>query len=169
MMCCWMVWGCVRYFLAECDAEGEGAAGGGSTPAGGDAEWAPLRWARCSPWVAWVCANALFHLFWVSVLTVCQLYLAVCLGMTTNEQLNRGRYRHFQAAGGRSPFSRGPLRNAIDFFQCGLCGLVAPPARRDWSASPPPSPTAAAAPDAALDADPTFDDRQPMLADHESV
>lgn len=56
----------------------------------------------------------------------------VCLGMTTNEQLNRGRYRHFQARGGRSPFSRGPLNNCADFFEWRLCGLLAPRAR-DWA------------------------------------
>ncbi|KOB70415.1 Palmitoyltransferase [Operophtera brumata] len=111
-MCCWMVWGCVRYLSGACGA--------------------PAGWPACGAWVAWVCANALFHLFWVSVLTACQLYLVVCLGMTTNEQLNRARYRHFQARGGRSPFSRGPLHNAADFFQCGLCGLLTPRAR-DWA------------------------------------
>lgn len=52
--------------------------------------------------------------------------------MTTNEQLNRGRYRHFQARGGRSPFSRGPLNNCADFFEWRLCGLLAPRAR-DWA------------------------------------
>lgn len=45
--------------------------------------------------------------------------------MTTNEQLNRGRYRHFAARGGRSPFSRGPLRNCADFFGLRLCGAAA--------------------------------------------
>lgn len=56
--------------------------------------------------------------------------------MTTNEQLNRGRYRHFQARGGRSPFSRGALLNCAEFFRCGLCGLlgVRP---RDWAAPEP--------------------------------
>lgn len=54
--------------------------------------------------------------------------------MTTNEQLNRGRYRHFQSRGGRSPFSRGPLRNCADFFGLRLCG--AEPRARDWPAEP---------------------------------
>lgn len=126
VMCGWMVWGCVRYMQAACGA-------------------APAGWASCSAWVAWVGANALFHLFWVAVLTGCQLYLLLCLGMTTNEQLNRARYRHFQARGGRSPFSRGPLNNAADFFQCSLCGLLAP-RRQDW-------------------ADPDADER-PLVPDH---
>lgn len=155
MMCCWMIWGCVRYFQAACDG---GGAGGPATEPPGLGGATLLRWGACSAWVAWVCANALFHLFWVSVLTGCQLYLVVCLGMTTNEQLNRSRYRHFQARGGRSPFSRGPLNNAADFFQCGLCGLLQP-RRRDW---------ADADADADLDADADADadaDRRPMLAD----
>lgn len=37
--------------------------------------------------------------------------------MTTNERMNRGRYRHFQALGGKSPFNRGPLSNFLDFFE----------------------------------------------------
>ncbi|XP_045487875.1 palmitoyltransferase Hip14 [Pieris rapae] len=99
-MCGWMMWGGVSYYRATCGPE-------------------PLAWPQCDAWLAWVLLNALFHLFWVSVLSGCQLYLVVCLGMTTNEQLNRGRYPHFQALGGRSPFSRGPLRNLADFLQCG--------------------------------------------------
>lgn len=129
LMCGWMVWGCARYLSARCG----GVAGAGAAAA--------LEWPRCSAWVSWVLLNALFHLFWVTVLTCCQLYLVVCLGMTTNEQLNRGRYRHFQARGGRSPFSRGPLRNAADFFRCRLSGPT--------SARAPPHP-----------------DLEPMLRDH---
>ncbi|XP_072941998.1 palmitoyltransferase Hip14 [Epargyreus clarus] len=120
VMCGWMLWGGVQYFAARC--------GDGAWPA------APLAWARCNAWLAWVMLNAAFHLFWVTVLTCCQLYLVVCLGMTTNEQLNRGRYRHFQARGGRSPFTRGPLNNCADFFGCRLCGLLTPRVR-DWRAA----------------------------------
>ncbi|XP_045492169.1 palmitoyltransferase Hip14 isoform X2 [Colias croceus] len=114
-MCGWMLWGGVRYYGTACGADA-------------------LRWPACNAWLAWVLLNALFHLFWVSVLSCCQLYLVVCLGMTTNEQLNRGRYRHFQERGGRSPFSRGPLNNLADFLQLPLCGLAAP-RRRDWAAA----------------------------------
>lgn len=120
VMCAWMLWGAAQYFTSVC-----GAASGGTVL---------LVWLQCSPWLAWVSLNAAFHLFWVTVLSCCQLYLVVCLGMTTNEQLNRGRYRHFQARGGRSPFTRGPLNNLADFFQCRLCGLLAP-RPRDWSAA----------------------------------
>ncbi|KAI8440668.1 hypothetical protein MSG28_001866, partial [Choristoneura fumiferana] len=118
VMCCWMLWGGVQYYRAECPPEGAAGEGEGGAGAGE----ALLRWAQCNAWLMWVLANAAFHLFWVSVLTCCQLYLVVCLGMTTNEQLNRGRYRHFAARGGRSPFSRGPLRNCADFFGLRLCG-----------------------------------------------
>ncbi|CAG5006039.1 unnamed protein product [Parnassius apollo] len=119
IMCIWMLWGGVQYFMTQCGDRGS-------------ALDTALGWLQCNAWLAWVLLNATFHLFWVAVLTSCQLYLVVCLGMTTNEQLNRSRYRHFQAHGGRSPFSRGPLRNCADFFQCALCGLL-PPRPRDWS------------------------------------
>ncbi|XP_047023549.1 palmitoyltransferase Hip14 isoform X2 [Helicoverpa zea] len=122
VMCAWMLWGGAQYFVSECGADDAGAAA------------VLLQWAQCNAWLAWVMLNACFHLFWVFVLTCCQLYLVVCLGMTTNEQLNRSRYRHFVARGGRSPFTRGPLHNCADFFGCGACGLLAPRSR-DWAAA----------------------------------
>uniref|UniRef100_S4PX68 Palmitoyltransferase n=3 Tax=Pararge aegeria TaxID=116150 RepID=S4PX68_9NEOP len=112
LMCGWVLWGGARALRLRC----------GPAPS----------WPACCPWLVWVLLHAAFHLLWVGVLAGCQLYLLVCLGMTTNEQLNRGRYRHFPA-GGRSPFSRGPLRNLVDFLGCG-CGLLAPRAR-DWAAA----------------------------------
>lgn len=75
--------------------------------------------------------NALLHIGWVTLLTLCQTYQIVWLGMTTNERMNRGRYRHFQAAGGKSPFNRGPLRNTADFLECGCFGTVQP-VKTDW-------------------------------------
>ncbi|KAI5632954.1 DHHC palmitoyltransferase domain-containing protein [Phthorimaea operculella] len=136
-MCLWTLWGGVQYYRANC-------------PVGADeAELPVLAWARCNAWLMWVLANAAFHLFWVLVLTACQLYLVVCLGMTTNEQLNRGRYRHFQARGGRSPFTRGPLLNLADFLRCSLCGLL-PLSDKDWSI---PSPLSGEPPDELEDGD----------------
>ena len=85
----------------------------------------------CNPWVGWVMGNALLHMAWVTVLTVCQTYQVVCLGMTTNERMNRGRYRHFQAKGGKSPFTRGPFKNLVDFMECSCLGLVHP-LKTDW-------------------------------------
>lgn len=126
VMCAYMLWGGAQYYAAECPSGG----------ANGTLLDAALGWAHCNAWVMWVMANAAFHLFWVTVLTACQLYLVVCLGMTTNEQLNRGRYRHFQARGGRSPFSRGPLRNCADFFGCAWLPAGMAPRARDWTAPP---------------------------------
>lgn len=51
--------------------------------------------------------------------------------MTTNECMNRGRYKHFQANGGKSPFSRGFINNVADFFGVSICG-IAQPKYTDW-------------------------------------
>lgn len=84
-----------------------------------------------NPWVAWVMANAVLHMAWVFVLTICQTHQVVWLGMTTNERMNRGRYRHFQAYGGKSPFSRGPFKNTADFLECSCFGAIQP-LNTDW-------------------------------------
>lgn len=56
--------------------------------------------------------------------------------MTTNERMNRGRYRHFQALGGKSPFNRGPLSNLLDFFEIRTrCFGFHEPRRVDWMTS----------------------------------
>ena len=57
--------------------------------------------------------------------------------MTTNERINAGRYKHFSdpdACGERrSPFDRGPLQNAVDFFGCRCLGACKPTGT-DWRA-----------------------------------
>lgn len=77
----------------------------------------------CSPWVAWMLLNAWFHLLWVTILTSIQIYQIVFLGMTTNERINRGRYKHFMELDGKSPFNMGPWRNLAEFCQCSCFGL----------------------------------------------
>ncbi|XP_056630446.1 palmitoyltransferase Hip14 [Diorhabda sublineata] len=86
---------------------------------------------QCNTWVAWVAVNALFHSIWVFMLLVCQIYQISCLGMTTNERMNRGRYAHFISNGGQSPFSKGPLMNLIEFFDCTCFGIIKPE-QIDW-------------------------------------
>lgn len=86
---------------------------------------------QCNTWVAWVAVNALFHSIWVFMLLVCQIYQISCLGMTTNERMNRGRYPHFISNGGQSPFSKGPVMNLIEFFEC-TCFGIAKPEQTDW-------------------------------------
>ena len=86
---------------------------------------------NCNAWIGWIMTNVLLHLTWVILLTICQTYQVVCLGMTTNERMNRGRYRHFQAKDGKSPFTRGPIRNLADFLGCSCFGLV-PSKDIDW-------------------------------------
>lgn len=90
--------------------------------------------ARCDPWVAFIAANALLHFAWVSMLLVCQIYQISCLGMTANERMNRCRYNHFITNNGNSPFSKGPLMNVAEFFECTCCGLMKPQ-MKDWMTS----------------------------------
>lgn len=79
---------------------------------------------NCSPWVAWMMINVWFHLLWVTILTTIQIYQIVFIGMTTNERINRGRYKHFMELSGKSPFNLGPWRNIANFCQCSCCGLL---------------------------------------------
>uniref|UniRef100_H2YGF2 Palmitoyltransferase n=1 Tax=Ciona savignyi TaxID=51511 RepID=H2YGF2_CIOSA len=92
-------------------------------------EWAWLLMTY-SPWVVWIFINCVFHVMWVTVLIICQLYQILWLGVTTNERMNAGRYRHFHTSphGGlsRSPFDRGVLANFADFFQFSCFGLLKP-------------------------------------------
>ena len=56
------------------------------------------------------------------------------LGMTTNERLNAGRYKHFhrlpkksswlKSSKFNSPFDRGFFQNIADFFHIRFCGLL---------------------------------------------
>lgn len=54
-----------------------------------------------------------------------------CLGVTTNERMNRGRYAHFVSNNGNSPFSKGPLMNLVEFFECTCFGMFHPQ-QQDW-------------------------------------
>lgn len=85
----------------------------------------------CSLWVFWMILNALFHLLWVSILTTIQIYQIVFIGMTTNERINRGRYKHFIELGGKSPFHLGRCNNIAEFLQCSCFGLCTVK-RKNW-------------------------------------
>lgn len=122
VMCSWMLYGIVNYYAVACDVH--------YTTDG--LLTALVKVSSCNPWVGWVLVNVLLHLTWVTILTLCQTYQVVWLGMTTNERMNRGRYRHFQANDGKSPFDRGPLRNLVDFLECNCFGLCSP-LKRDWT------------------------------------
>ncbi|XP_066137592.1 palmitoyltransferase Hip14 [Euwallacea fornicatus] len=86
---------------------------------------------QCDTWVAWVSVNAAFHGIWVLMLLICQLYQIAFLGMTTNERMNKSRYSHFIANGGKSPFSKGILGNLFDFFECSCFGCMKSE-HQDW-------------------------------------
>ncbi|XP_070508799.1 palmitoyltransferase Hip14 [Chironomus tepperi] len=120
IMCSWMMYGGFIYYSSNCGIIYE------------DGLWAALLIVNsCTPWVGWIMLNASLHFIWVTILLICQKYQIVCLGMTTNERMNRDRYRHFIAKGGKSPFDRGPWKNLVDFFECKLFGLVKPQ-HKNW-------------------------------------
>lgn len=54
--------------------------------------------------------------------------------MTTNERMNRGRYNYLASNGGKSPFSKGPFKNLLEFFDCTCFGLFKPEVK-DWLTS----------------------------------
>lgn len=85
----------------------------------------------CSLWVIWMILNALFHLFWVTILTTIQLYQIIFIGMTTNERINRGRYQHFIELGGKSPWNKSPWYNIAEFLECTCFGLCKTK-RKNW-------------------------------------
>lgn len=46
------------------------------------------------------------------------------MAMTTNERINRGRYKHFIELNGKSPFDLGIFGNIAEFLQCNCFGLL---------------------------------------------
>jgi len=111
----WFLWGSMTYFSATCGPFTEGIL------------LNVLKAGSCAPWVSLGFCMASFHTMWVGALLVCNLYQVLWLGMTTNERMNAGRYRHFQdreLGGIKSPFSWGFTRNAANFFDCSCFGLI---------------------------------------------
>ncbi|XP_073843762.1 palmitoyltransferase Hip14 isoform X2 [Musca autumnalis] len=119
VMCSWMIYGGSYYYMNTCNVHFD------------DLLAALRAIGDCNAWIGFVMANSLLHMSWVILLTICQTYQVICLGMTTNERMNRGRYRHFQARSGKSPFTRGAFNNLIDFLECSCFGLFKPK-RIDW-------------------------------------
>ncbi|KAJ8986067.1 hypothetical protein NQ317_003361 [Molorchus minor] len=122
LMCAQMLYGSIRYWQSEC---------GIKTTA--DGFWiAIVSIGECDTWVAWVAANAF------STASGCDIGInddfIVCLGMTTNERMNRGRYTHFIVNSGKSPFSKGSIHNLIEFFECSCFGVFKPE-NKDWLTS----------------------------------
>lgn len=80
IMCTFMLYGGAVFYRDVCVINVE------------DGLWAALIIVgSCSPWVGWVLLNASLHFMWVAILLICQKYQIVCLGMTTNERMNRDR------------------------------------------------------------------------------
>lgn len=124
LMCCQMIGGSIKFWQNDpyCNI----------TNATSNGFWKTvISIGQCDSWVAWVAVNALFHCIWVFMLFICQLYQISCLGMTTNERMNRGRYSHFISNHGKSPFSKGPFKNLVEFFECRCFGLFKPEVK-DW-------------------------------------
>ncbi|CAH1388918.1 unnamed protein product [Nezara viridula] len=122
VMCLFLLYGCSKFWTAACPLRL-------TYPTFWHKLWAI---AICDSWVFWIALNALLHTLWVSMLLACQAYQISILGMTTNERMNAGRYGHFSS--GKSPFSRGPLQNCVDFFNIRCLGLLRPD-NTDWMAT----------------------------------
>lgn len=109
LMLLWFLMGCYIFWREDCDVGIKG-----------DGFWSSVGIVfTCSPWVAWIAANGILHIIWVTGLLLCQLYQISCLAMTTNERMNCTRYKHFQQGKqgeSQSPFHRGAFQNLIDFF-----------------------------------------------------
>ncbi|KAJ3659688.1 hypothetical protein Zmor_011363 [Zophobas morio] len=125
MMCCQMLYGSIKFWQNQSTCNVTTSEG----------YWKfVMSIGQCDTWVAWVAANTLFHCVWVFMLLICQLYQISCLGMTTNERMNRGRYTYILSNGGKSPFSKGPIKNLLEFFDCTCFGLFKPE-NKDWLTS----------------------------------
>lgn len=120
VMCAWMVYGSIQYYSVSCNVHMQDGFYNAVVTVG-----------KCNAWVTWVMVNVILHISWVAILTICQTYQVVWLGVSTNERMNKSRYRHFQANGGKSPFDRGPFRNLLDFLECSCFGIFSP-IKRDW-------------------------------------
>lgn len=86
---------------------------------------------KASPWVIWIFSNTCFHLLWVSLLLLSQMYQMMYLGVTTNERINAFRYDHFKTTkhgtiSSKSPFDRGIINNTADLFRCSCFGMARP-------------------------------------------
>jgi palmitoyltransferase ZDHHC13/17 len=80
IMCIWMLYGGFEFYQESCDIQySDGLLS------------ALMIISSCQPWMAWVMLNAMLHFIWVTILLICQLYQILCLGMTTNERMNRDR------------------------------------------------------------------------------
>lgn len=73
------------------------------------------------PWLGFILVMCFFHLTWVYLLLMVQIFQMICQGMTTNEKMNAHRYSHFLKFGGSNPFHRGVLANCADFFGFTCC------------------------------------------------
>ncbi|CAG9860947.1 unnamed protein product [Phyllotreta striolata] len=107
MMCLQLLYGITEYWRKSPNCE--------VAPTENAWKWA-MSIGQCDIWISWVALNGFFHLIWVFLLFVCQFYQIIFLGMTTNERINKSRYPHFIRNKGKSPFSKGPFRNFLEFF-----------------------------------------------------
>ncbi|KAL0268773.1 UNVERIFIED_CONTAM: hypothetical protein PYX00_010589 [Menopon gallinae] len=125
VMCVFVVFGSAEYWKRMCKI----------TPVS-ESLWLAIGDSlSCEGWISWVAVNAIVHSIWVATLFGCQLYQISCLGMTTNERMNVGRYKHFHPDGDihttRSPFDRGGCQNIIDLLGFRCFGLFKPDPT-DW-------------------------------------
>ncbi|XP_063713397.1 palmitoyltransferase ZDHHC17-like [Symsagittifera roscoffensis] len=105
-------------------------------------------------WIVFIASLSMLYWIWVGALFGSQCYQMFCVGMTTNEFLNRHRYKHFKLSPeaesrlptderereayfhrhrankcrnkAYSPFQNGFMQNVADFYQVSFCGLLHP-------------------------------------------
>ncbi|XP_066504332.1 putative palmitoyltransferase ZDHHC13 [Hoplias malabaricus] len=115
----WMFYGSIKYWYAHCNAESSRAN-----------IWSFVTdLVGCSPWVLYVFGISCFHTTWASILLVHQLYQIAFLGLTSAERgslLQSQRRLPHSVSLRQNPFNLGVVRNLVNFFRCGCCGLFKP-------------------------------------------
>ncbi|XP_067930855.1 palmitoyltransferase ZDHHC17-like [Watersipora subatra] len=118
-MILWCAYGCITFWLNGC-----GMASLGMHDI--------IDVIRCSPWVSWIFLHCCVHLVFVGILLSNMVYQIAYLGITTNENINKFRYKHLKKDGVfYNPFNRGPVQNCVDTMRWSCCGLCRP-SHTDW-------------------------------------
>ncbi|KAM6980017.1 putative palmitoyltransferase ZDHHC13 [Aplochiton taeniatus] len=125
LMGAWMFYGCLVYWSKHCPLQYQEQGAWGALCA----------MMGCSPWVLGIFCLTFFHVSWVSLTLVIQLYQIAFFGLTTAERTN---LMHHQKKFPQSfslrqnPHNLGVVRNLLSFFKLRCCGLFKP-SLVDWT------------------------------------